>query len=86
MHISFIPQSYQDWSEDDLAVWMKAVNIDAYLGLFQAGGVTWWGWTRNSCAVWMKAVNIDAYLGLFQAGGVVRGCDLVELDEERLEG
>ena len=34
----------------------------------------------------MKAVNIDAYLGLLQAGGVVRGCDLVELDEERLEG
>ena len=53
MHISFIPQSYQDWSEDDLAVWMKAVNI-------------------------------DAYLGLFQAGGVVRGCDLVGLDEEQL--
>ena len=32
-------QSWRDWKEQELVSWMKAINIEAYQGLFQAGGM-----------------------------------------------
>lgn len=41
-------------------------------------------WKENDLVAWMKAINLDVYQSHFQVGGVVRGSDLLGVDEGRL--